>query len=155
MRISSADSFALSVTCDFFPHQQTYPALAANSLFAKGPGIEARVDRIIVFKSSSNSKTEKVVAWLNSDHSSAMGKQDFFRFRIKSRHDNVDSYFGVYRWTVTGNDEKASQADISAITHTGTLCSVAPVENDGQNQPEAAANPSFEPRTIACVINCF
>jgi hypothetical protein len=152
--ISYADSFALSVTCDFLPQQQSHPSRATDSLFAKRPGIEARVDRMIVFKPSSNSKTEQIAGCLSSDHSPGIAKQDFFRFWIESRHDNVDSYLGVYRWTVTGYDEKALQSDISAIAHTGTLDSVAPMENDGQDQPEAVASPSIDPRTIACVIGC-
>src|ERR1700728_1495812 len=118
MWISFADSFALSVTCDFLPQQQSHPSRATNSLFAKRPGVEACLERIVVFKLSGNGKTQQILACLNSDHSSGMAKQDFFRFGIKSRHDNVDPYLGVYRWTVTGNDKKSPESDISAIAHT-------------------------------------
>ena len=80
---------------------------ARTSLLAKRPGSNARLDPIFVFILPSNSKTEQIFACLNSDHSAGMAKQDFFRFRIESRHDNVDLYFDVYRWTVTGYDKHA------------------------------------------------
>jgi hypothetical protein len=89
------------------PRQKNHPSRATNSLFAKRPGTEACLDRIVVFKLSNNSKAEQIFACLNSDHSSGMAKQDFFRFRNESRNDNVDSYFGVYRWAITGYDKKA------------------------------------------------
>jgi hypothetical protein len=101
-----------------FHNNKAIPRVQQNSLFAKRPGVEACLERIVLFKLSGNSKTQQIFAYLNSDHSSGMAKQDFFRFGIKSRHDNVDSYLGVYQWTVTGNDKKAPESDISAIAHT-------------------------------------
>lgn len=86
-------------------YHENHQSRARTSLLAKRPSSNACLDYIFAIKLSNNSKTEQIFACLNSDHSAGMAKQDFFRCRIESRHDNVDFYFDVYRWTVTGYDE--------------------------------------------------
>lgn len=120
-------------------------------LLTKRPGRNAFLNCIIVFKLSSNSKSQQIFASLNSNHSTCMAKQEFARLRIKSRHDNVDFYLDVDRRTATGYDKDAAQPDVSAVAHRRMPDPVVPVKNDREDQPKTNASPSLDPKTLPCV----
>jgi hypothetical protein len=124
---------------------------AIGSRSTKSIGSNSFFNCIVVFKLSSDSKSEQIFAPLNSDCAAGMMEQDFARCRIEGWHHDLDFDFRVYRGTDTGKDKGAAEPDISAITHSRMRCPVLPMTDDGEDQTKTRASSSLDPTTSLCL----